>query len=445
MKKRSKIRIAAFAAGLFTVMLIWGITATVRARAGERQLAAAEQRALTQLCEYLDNMETDLTKTLYAGSGNMLSVLSTDLCRQAAGAKSSLSALASGDAQLTNTYKLLSQAGEYTAALNRKAAAGGELTGEDLETLRELRDRASTLAARFGFAVQLLQSGNLTFGEVGKDLMKADKSSETQVSFSSSVTDTEESMTDFPTLIYDGPFSDNILQKESVLLKNAVPVSAEAAKKKAAEYLGTDEELVLSDGDNSGRLETYNFRSGKYAAAVTKNGGYLAYILSDETAGSVKMNAEEAKRKAEEFLSRAGYEGMEATYYHIHDGVCTVNYAYRQGSFLCYPDLIKVSVALDDGDIVAADATDYIMNHRSREIPLSGISAEQAGKVAPTLTVKNCGYAVIPTDGGDEAYTYELLCTAEDGTDVLVYKDIRTGTEKDILILLYSDNGTLTE
>ena len=43
-----------------------------------------------------------------------------------------------GDAALLNTYKFLSQVGEYTAALNKKAAAGGAFTPEDRATLETL-------------------------------------------------------------------------------------------------------------------------------------------------------------------------------------------------------------------------------------------------------------------------------------------------------------------
>ena len=64
-----------------------------------------------------------LTKSLYANSDNMLSVLSSDLQKQATGAKTSLSALSSGDTAMLNTYKFLSQVGEYTAALNRKSSS----------------------------------------------------------------------------------------------------------------------------------------------------------------------------------------------------------------------------------------------------------------------------------------------------------------------------------
>ena len=79
-------------------------------------------------------------------------------------------------------------------------------------------------------------------------------------------------------------------------------------------------------------------------------------------------------------------------------------------------------------------------------MPPASVSAEEAAKgTAETLTVKDMSLAVIPSPYGTECFTYELLCEDGYGQDVLVYKDVVTGKEDDILILLYSDGGTLTK
>ncbi|MBQ6118717.1 MAG: germination protein YpeB [Clostridia bacterium] len=446
MKRRSKIRLAAFAAALFAAMLTWAVTATVKADRYGRALKLNDQQALTQLCEYFDNIEISLMKSQYANSDSMLSVLSSDLQKQATGAKTSLAALSSGETALLNTYKFLSQVGEYTAALNKKAAAGGSFTAEDRRTLETLLGYAAALATRFSYMADLMNSNYFTFDKLDKTVAAVEKSSESMVSFMDSVADAEGAMTDFPTLIYDGPFSDNILSKESELLKNAASVSPAQAKAKAMAYMTAQEEDVLEDGETDGRLAAYNFRVNGKAIAVSKNGGYLIYVLSDARAGSAKLTDTDAIENAAAFLYNVGYRGLMSTYYAVNDGVCTVNFAYIQDGYTCYPDLIKVGVSLSDGGIVSLDASDYLMNHVERAIPEAAVSAEEASAaVAETLTVKRASLAVIPTSGGGESFTHELLCETENGQDVLVYKDVTTGKEDDILILLYSDHGVLTK
>ena len=446
MKRRSKVRLASFSTALFAAMLAWALTATVKADRYERRLRVNDQQALTQLCEYFDNIEIGLMKSLYANSDNMLSVLSSDLQKQAVGAKTSLSALSSGDTAMLNTYKFLSQVGEYTAALNKKAAAGGTFSAEDRATLEQLLGYAAALSTRFDHMADLMNSNWFSFEALDKSMLSIEKGSESMVSFLDTAADAEDAMTNFPTLIYDGPFSDNILSRESALLKSAEQISPAQAKEKAMAYMTAQEEDVLEDGETEGRIAAYNFRVNGKNIAVSKNGGYLVYVLADVRAGSSKLTDTDAIENAAAFLYNVGYRGLMSTYYSVHDGVCTVNFAYVQNGWTCYPDLIKVGVSLSDGGIVSLDASDYLMNHVERELPEIAVSAEEAASgVAETLTVRRTSLAVIPTDGGGESFTHELLCETENGQDVLVYKDTTTGKEDDILILLYSDHGVLTK
>ena len=446
MKRRRKIRIAAFSAALFAAMLAWAVTATVKADRYGRTLRINDQQALTQLCEYFDNIEVGLMKSLYANSDSMLSVLSSDLQKQAAGAKTSLSALSTGETAMLNTYKFLSQVGEYTAALNRKAAAGGAFSPEDRATLEKLLGYAAALSTRFDRMAELMNSDYFSFEALDQSMMNVEKGSEHMVSFLDTAADAEDSMTNFPTLIYDGPFSDNILSKESALLKNAEPVSLKEARARACRYMGAQEEDVTEEGESNGRIAAYLFRVNGKNVAVSKNGGYLAYVLAEVQAGSSKLTDTDAIENAAAFLYNVGYRGLMSTYYSVHDGVCTVNFAYVQDGWTCYPDLIKVGVSLSDGGVVTLDASDYLMNHVERELPAVAVPAEEAAAgVAETLSVKRTSLAVIPTSGGGESFAHELLCETGSGQDVLVYKDVTTGKEDDILILLYSDHGVLTK
>lgn len=446
MERRKKIRVISFAVFFAVACIAWGISETVKAKEYKTQVNLAQQRALIQLCEYLDNIETDLTKTMYAGSGKMLASLSADLCTCSAGAKSNLSALSAGDTQLYNIYKFLSQVSDYTSFLNAKAAAGGEISAKELSTLKQLLSYAQSMSKQFSYVSELLNSRYLSFEELNETLAAADNASESTVSFISAVTDAEESMTDFPSLIYDGPFSDNVLNKESELLKGGKLISRTSAKTIISGLLGTEEKYIAFEGENTGRLASYTFSQGISRIAVTKNGGYLLYIVSDYTAGEEKLTSSDCIEKASAFLYQCGYKDMVSAYSASYDGVCTVNFAYSDGDYICYPDLIKVGVSLTDGSIVSLDASDYIMNHVKRDIPAPQISYEQArGSVPSSLKVRRGYTAVIPARDTTEKYAYELLCEDPDGRNVLIYIDTQTGETDDILILLYADGGMLTK
>ncbi len=444
MKRRKKIRLRAFIGTLILALGIWGAVGNIRARGYEKEIALNNQNSLFQLCEYMDSIETDLMKSTYAVSGEMLGTLTDRLQRDTAGAKESLSFLSPGETPLSGTYKFLSQVGDFTAYLSRKAERGEKITEEERAALQELSTLAAELSLKFQYMGDLLTGDYFSFREISDAVVNSSPHSESTVSYIDTISDAEEAFGNYPKLIYDGPFSDNMLEKDSVFLEGKEEITKEEAKKIAAEILGTEEKMLVEENDTEGRLAAYCFRTEIYSISVTKRGGYPLEIMSVITAGEEKHSQADAAERAKNFLRLQGFFDMVTTYTASNDGICTVNFAYKQGSFICYPDLIKVSVSLSDGRITAFEASDYLMNHRERELPPFGITPEEAMQDI-IGTVTKVSAAVIPQSDGTERYTYELLCEGTDGQHILVYKDIETGEEADILILLYSDNGTLTK
>ena len=136
---------------------------------------------------------------------------------------------------------------------------------------------------------------------------------------------------------------------------------------------------------------------------------------------------------------------MKESYYSTSGGICTINFAYQQGSVTCYTDLIKVGVALDNGEVVLFDARGYLMNHQDRALSSATLTKEQAQeKLSPYLTVQSAGVALIPSDAGSENLCYEFMCKGKNDQKVLVYVNCQTGEEEQILILLETEGGILT-
>lgn len=443
MSKRSKIRAFSFAAAVLLALSIFAISGTVRANRLQRQLRVTSERALCDLDTYLNNIQVNLEKGVYASTPPMIGTVATDLWREATGAKSSLSALPLSETRLDNTYKFLSQVGDFVMALNKKVERGEAITEEERASMQQLLSFAQSLSSEVSAMRQELFDGYLNFESAENTL---DTNANEISSLSADMESAEQALTDYPSLIYDGPFSDHINQAQSVLLENAAEISEDEAMKKAGDILGvaTDEiEFFSDEEDNSA---AFCFQCGDTTIAITRRGGYLLYMLSSQYVGEVKLRYEDAKRYAAEFLEKNGYHDMQESYYTVSDGICTLNFAYTDGEYICYPDLIKVSVSLEDGKILSADCRGYVMNHKDRNIPVPALTAAEAQKnISPLLTVTSTRLSVIPTDSQTEKYAYEFHCKNADGAEFLVYIDTATGYEDDILLLLYADGGVLTK
>ena len=156
------------------------------------------------------------------------------------------------------------------------------------------------------------------------------------------------------------------------------------------------------------------------------------------------MPVEEAIYKARQYLKEKGFSDMKNSYYEKANGIATVNFAYKQNDVVCYSDLIKVKVALDDGEIVGMEAKGYIMNHHSRDIRTPRLTKQEArGYVSPHLTIDSVNMALIPKDSKREVLCYEFKGTANN-RNFIIYINADTGRDEDVQILIESPDGILT-
>ena len=145
---RAKARIVLYIATLIVVFGTFAIVQTVKANRYEKESMILRQMALIALDENLNNISTNLEKTIYVSTPTMLSKLSAELWREASGAKNNLSILPTGENTVNNTYKFLSQIGEFVMSLERKSASGEQLTDNEREQLNEdERERRREFAA----------------------------------------------------------------------------------------------------------------------------------------------------------------------------------------------------------------------------------------------------------------------------------------------------------
>lgn len=441
--RRGKIRVRLYASVLILVLFSAFVINAQKASELSRQLNADAERSLSTLEACMSSINTNLTKGLYANTTPMLSSMAISLTRDAASAKNSLSALPLSDTQLDNMLKFLSQVGAFVSTLDRKLSLGEPITSEERNQLKQLIDVSQKLLSELDTITQGVEDGSVSFKQAGNTLQK---SADQSVQIDSAFGDAEQTLTDYPTLIYDGPFSDHILNQSPKTLEGKSDVSKEKALEIASDFIGIDKSTLRFDSETNGVIETYNFFVDSINISVCKKGGAVLYLLGSSSAGESVISPEQAVENAKNFLSAKGYENMKESYYSTQDGICTVNFAYENEGVICYPDLIKLSVSLETGNIISFDARGYIMNHTDRPPVQSKISADEAKmSVSDYLTVMSSRLAVIPTDYKTEKTAYEFHCKTPDEQEVLVYIDVLTAKEDDILLLLYSDGGILTK
>lgn len=439
--RRNLVRIISFSTVIFAVLIIRNIQLMNRSNQNERSIQYSYSRSIGDLCDAVENLSDTLEKELYAGSGKMHQNLAVKLYREAASAKAALAQLPIERLQLENTYKFLSQVGNYSLAVSEKLMNGEEITDEEYENISELYDFAKNLSEDMWELESAVTSGEISLAD------SPTSAESNPPTVTNGFSDFEDSFDSYPSLIYDGPFSDNILERTPRMTGEAEAVSQTKALERCSLALNMNSTLFTDVSAVEGKMPAWRFSNDDRTVSceVTKNGGYISYFLKSRIVDKTSLSNEEGVKAAEDFLDDLGILSMTVTYYENVDNVLTVNFAYDDLGVCCYTDLIKVSVAMDDGEILGFDAKGFLVNHYDRDFSDDLISESTAReKASPRLSVSGSRLALIPTDNLDEKLCYEFKCKSESGRNVLVYINAEIGEEEQILILVESESGTLT-
>ena len=396
------------------------------------RLRGIYQKALYESSELTEGMAVNFNKVSVAG-GPARELLLADVIRQAQGVQADLAVLPLSGSAIAPAMKYINQAGDFCQRLLARLGEGDSLSSEDAANLTSLSETAAQLSLALNAIIQEYEAGQWPLTDRLIQLESLSGESAPAV--------------DYPTLLYDGPFSDGATGGEFKALAGMDEISAQEAEQLLRNYVGADRVTKIAlDGESSLPTPCYGFslEAGGYhlSAAVTKMGGQVLYLLcSDDVAGEL-LSLSQCFRAAETFLLSRGYSGMELNYYSQHDGILTANYAATQNGVTLYPDLVKIQVSMADGAILGVEAGNYLRNHVPRSLDLPTLTeAEARVRVNPALSVESVRLCVIPTDAA-EVYCYEISCSGKGGT-YLVYLDAVTGAEVDIMQVVGDAQATL--
>ena len=408
----------------------------------------AYNSAFYELVDYVQNVEVFLAKSLISNSPESGAKSLTNVWREANLALTSLSKLPINSNELENTSKFLNQVSDYSYSLYNKNLNGEELTKEDTENIENLHKYSIELENTLNQLSIDINEGRISFGELenkGNSAFAKEVSNISKDSFSN----LEQTFHEYSGLIYDGAFSEHITQKEKVGLTGE-NITEDEAKNIAIELVGKENmKEINSYGKSEGNINTFNFGiiyndSTESSISISEKGGHVVYMDKNRDVLSEVLTEKEADEKAKEYLSAKGFKNMVETYYLKESGIVTINYAYEQENVIMYPDLIKVKVALDNGEILGLETTGYLNSHKNRDIGEIKISKEKAKEsLNKNLNIESERLTMIPTEWKTEILCWEFEGKVN-GLDFIVYVNCETGKEEDILIITNTPNGILT-
>lgn len=437
---------------LFTIIII--LSVIIYKKQTEYRQASENQynMAFYELVDYVQNVETYLAKSLISSSPEHGAETLTHVWREANLAQAYLSRLPIDSVELEKTAKFLNQVSDYSYSLSRKNIYNEELTEEDLKNLEDLHNYSVELRNTLDQLSADINDGRIKWGELTKKGEVAFAQEVSNIS-KNSFSNLEENFHEYSGLIYDGAFSEHMTssQKKGLTGDN---IDEEKAKQIATDFIGKDrvQEINLSGKSENTDIITYDFsvkvnneNEENMNISITEKGGHVLLMNYNRNVEAELISQEEADKIGKQFLEYRGLNNMKETYYLKQDGIVTINYAYKQDEVTVYPDLIKLKIALDNGEVMGIETKGYLNSHEERKIPEVKITKEKAKEsLNKNLEITSESLAIIPTEWQTEVLCWEFKGKVND-PDFLVYVNAETGKEEDILVITNTPNGTLTQ
>ena len=402
-------------------------------------------QALYEIVDRVQNTKIYLAKALISKDATHGLKTLSNIWREANLAMCYLVMLPIESQEIENTEKFLNQVSEYSYSLFNKNMNEENLNDEDMAKIQELYNYSNDLSNTLTEMLDELNNGTLNWEDLKNN------TEDLEISQVSNFDIVEENFHEYTGLIYDGAYSEHLTNSERKGLTGE-EISEEQAKQIAEKFIGKDK---IKETKNNGFVENGNIPVYRFeiitnedktiGISISKKGGHIVFMNYDREISGENITEQEAIQKGKDFLGSKGYINMQETYSIKNSGFITINYAYKQEDVIIYPDLIKVKVALDNGEIIGIETMGYLNNHNIREIPTNLISEEEAIKDISKNTQKEVkGLAIIPTEFNTEILCYEIKGKINE-IEFLTYINAQTGKEEDTLILINTENGTLTE
>lgn len=403
-------------------------------------LDASYNRAVYDLADNINNVELNLNKAEVSSDKNMQTKylrLASDNCKYA---QSNLAQLPATSIVIADAVKFVNQVDGYCTSLVNNSGAMSEL---DKQKISELIDIVIELKATLNTLINKLLQGYSI-------LNNSEQVYSGLNDFSSNFSGISSDSISYPSMIFDGPFSDSLYNREITGLP-LVEVEESVAKDILLGILENsfNYESVDYMGETIGMISTYDYKvnmpNDKSAIfQLAKRGGFLVTILSvGERSENIAYSVEECANIATNFCAKCGASDMSKVWSEENAGIAVVNMAPVVNGVIYYPDLIKVKIEQSTGNIVGYEAQNYAINHKDRGELVATLGATQAREMLDArLNINSQKLCVIPLDFGGEVFAYEFDCEYM-GAQYYIYINANYGDEVKIMKVVQTQEGSL--
>ncbi len=406
----------------------YAVVQNTRLNQAQLRLENAYRADLQQAITGMRGVESDISKLMISSSQQTLTQLLSSVSLESAACSQALSGLPIVATGVQNTLKFNNQLSSYCVTQLHSLAYDGTVDDNFSKQVKEFFTTCQDVNRQLSYLEDDVLSGKISLLTVNTDAQP-----ETEGIFGSIADD----ITEYPSVIFDGPFSDG--QAGNTPKEDREIVSSQYA----SEFIDSLGFLLDYSDEVNGVLPCYSFKSETVSAMVTKKGGLLLSLINNRAVENAEILPEHAKAAAEDFCKKLKLgQDCRIVWQEQYDNSIVFNFAPVKENVTMYPDLFKIKVALDNGEIVGFEGKSYIINNTSREKLYASVSADDALKTLKNgFSAETTRLCVIEVNEHEEL-CWEFYGTYE-GMNYAVYVSADNAVERASFRIIKTETGQM--
>ncbi|MHB8126317.1 MAG: PepSY1/2 domain-containing protein [Desulfitobacteriaceae bacterium] len=440
------------------VSLAWGYNQNRQASNLSLVTEAQNRRSLQNLSAHLNKLETVMAKGRVANTPKQKILYLSQVWSQSENAVRDLAQLPAEQVGLNYVGQFLTQTADFAQVLAQRVASGGAIDPTEEKTFNDIHERL--LPVNNNVQQLLLRVDTEGLGWTGpapgiKERLSfgrpqlAEASAEGQEGPPSSVRggleQLDASLQKLPPFSYTGEFSTRNVPEPLGLPQGEV--SREQALAVAKDFLtkvGFPNVVPEFTSETQGPMGGYVWKSNNVLLEVSRRGGIVSSYRDQRTPQSRLLSIDNAKEKAMTTLKALGWQ-LSLTSTEDFGPYLQLEAISEKDGIRYYPDKVRFTVAMDNGQLIGFDATPYYAYHHDRSLPKQILPIKQVmNKLRPDFKIVESRQAVISQTGNQEVLCYEFRGLYQ-GEDYLIYLNSTSGVEEKILRVIRTPRGEYLE
>jgi spore germination protein len=165
-------------------------------------------------------------------------------------------------------------------------------------------------------------------------------------------------------------------------------------------------------------------------ADFSRAGGELLWFMKERQIGKIQLKESQAVYEAKQWLDEWKFPNMVPIAQDRYDGISMITLAEDSGGVLHYPHKLTIRVAMDNGEVIGIQATDFVYAKHQKIALTPKLSMDEAKThLDSTFKVKSARLVTILNNTNIETLCYEFIGQT-DHASFRLYMNATNGQEE---------------